>query len=239
MIPIFRNIRRQLAGDNKPLKYMRYAIGEIVLVVIGILIALQVNNWNEERIRRQEERFLLENLLENLQTNMEHLKESTVQLEEFNNSSEIIFDVLRRHSSYSDTLDYHFFYAALRGDQRIQLRNDAYEAYKNIGFDAIRSKTIQNKLILLFENSYGQLNEWRGYLRELAAFDHEYWTMNFIQFNEGFKPINYPNSTINESFISYYQGVQRTRNVLIRFAKASADETETTLSVIKDALNAY
>ena len=38
-----------MADDNKPLKYMRYAIGEIVLVVIGILIALQINTWNEER----------------------------------------------------------------------------------------------------------------------------------------------------------------------------------------------
>ena len=38
-----------MADDNKPLKYMRYAIGEIVLVVIGILIALQINNWNEEQ----------------------------------------------------------------------------------------------------------------------------------------------------------------------------------------------
>lgn len=239
MITFFRKIRRQLANDNKFLQYSRYALGEIVLVVIGILLALQINNWNEDRKKKQEERFLLENLLENLQTNLEHLKESTVQLEEFNNSSEIIFDVLRRHSSYSDTLDYHFFYAALRGDQRIQLRNDAYEAYKNIGFDAIRSKTIQNKLILLFENSYGQLNEWRGYLRELAAFDHEYWTMNFIQFNEGFKPINYPSSTIDDSFFSYYQGVMRTRNVLIRFAESSINETETTLSLIKDALTAY
>ena len=38
-----------MADDNKPIKYMRYAIGEIVLVVIGILIALQINNWNETR----------------------------------------------------------------------------------------------------------------------------------------------------------------------------------------------
>ena len=43
-----------MADDNKPLKYMRYAIGEIVLVVIGILVALQVNNWNENRIKLNE-----------------------------------------------------------------------------------------------------------------------------------------------------------------------------------------
>ncbi len=48
MINFFRKIRKKLADDNKPLRYLRYAVGEIVLVVIGILIALQINNWNEE-----------------------------------------------------------------------------------------------------------------------------------------------------------------------------------------------
>jgi len=62
MIPFFRKIRKKLADDNKPLKYLRYAIGEIVLVVIGILIALQINNWNENRKLKIDERALLTNL---------------------------------------------------------------------------------------------------------------------------------------------------------------------------------
>ena len=49
MIPFFRKIRKKMADDNRPLKYARYAIGEILLVVVGILIALQINNWNEGR----------------------------------------------------------------------------------------------------------------------------------------------------------------------------------------------
>ena len=54
MIPFFRKIRKTLADDNKPLKYLRYAIGEIVLVMIGILLALQVNNWNQNKIKLNE-----------------------------------------------------------------------------------------------------------------------------------------------------------------------------------------
>ena len=49
MINFFRKTRKKMADDNRPIKYMRYAIGEILLVVIGILIALSINNWNEKR----------------------------------------------------------------------------------------------------------------------------------------------------------------------------------------------
>jgi len=49
-----------MADDNKPLRYMRYAIGEIVLVIIGILIALQINNWNEiEKSKSESNRLLI------------------------------------------------------------------------------------------------------------------------------------------------------------------------------------
>jgi len=66
MINLFRNIRHKLADDNKPIKYMRYAIGEVVLVVIGILIALQINNWNEHKKNKQQELIILENVLQDL-----------------------------------------------------------------------------------------------------------------------------------------------------------------------------
>lgn len=49
MIKFFRKIRQNLLSEGKTGKYLKYAIGEIVLVVIGILIALQINNWNEQR----------------------------------------------------------------------------------------------------------------------------------------------------------------------------------------------
>ena len=61
MIPFFRKIRYRLAKDNQFFKYSRYAIGEIGLVVIGILIALQINQWNDYRIKRNlEVEFLME-----------------------------------------------------------------------------------------------------------------------------------------------------------------------------------
>jgi len=52
MIKLFRNIRQNLLNEGKTTKYFKYAIGEIILVVIGILIALSINNWNVSRITK-------------------------------------------------------------------------------------------------------------------------------------------------------------------------------------------
>jgi hypothetical protein len=74
MIPFFRKIRKKMADDNRPLKYMRYAIGEIVLVVIGILIALQINNWNEERKKREKFDLVLVEVKKELVLNIENAR---------------------------------------------------------------------------------------------------------------------------------------------------------------------
>ena len=66
MIKFFRKIRQNLIMENKTGKYIKYAIGEIVLVVIGILIALQINNWNNNQKANIEEKEILESLYENL-----------------------------------------------------------------------------------------------------------------------------------------------------------------------------
>ncbi len=70
MINFFRKIRKQLADDNKPFKYFRYAIGEIVLVVIGILIALSINNWNNQRLEKIEINNILHTIVSNLNSDI-------------------------------------------------------------------------------------------------------------------------------------------------------------------------
>ena len=62
MIKFFRKIRQNLLIENKTGKYFKYAIGEIILVVIGILIALSINNWNQQRISHNKEQILLSEL---------------------------------------------------------------------------------------------------------------------------------------------------------------------------------
>jgi len=62
MIRFFRTLRQRLLAENRFSKYLLYAVGEILLVVIGILIALQIDNWNEERKFRSAQRKFLEDL---------------------------------------------------------------------------------------------------------------------------------------------------------------------------------
>jgi hypothetical protein len=74
MLHFFRRIRQKLLANNQMKKYMLYAIGEIALVMIGILLALQINNWNEERTNRIEESEVLTDLKEDMLLNIKKLQ---------------------------------------------------------------------------------------------------------------------------------------------------------------------
>ncbi|MFT6996019.1 MAG: sensor domain CHASE-containing protein, partial [Maribacter sp.] len=73
MINFFRRIRKKMLTENKFAKYLTYAIGEIFLVVIGILIALQINNWNEEKIQKQELNDILQSVANGLESDLREL----------------------------------------------------------------------------------------------------------------------------------------------------------------------
>ena len=75
MIKFFRSIRKKLLSKGKTTQYLKYALGEILLVVIGILIALQINNWNQKRIDSNYEHIYLVGLKEEFQLSKLKLQE--------------------------------------------------------------------------------------------------------------------------------------------------------------------
>lgn len=87
MIKFFRHIRKNLIRQNKISKYLLYVIGEIILVVIGILIALQINNWNEGRMNQKKEQVILKALKTDFKANLDLLKRENLKSEESYNSS--------------------------------------------------------------------------------------------------------------------------------------------------------
>ena len=69
MISFFRKIRKNLLNEGKTARYFKYAIGEIILVVLGILIALQLNTWNQQRLDRKLENKYLRSIVDEINVN--------------------------------------------------------------------------------------------------------------------------------------------------------------------------
>ena len=93
MIKFFRKIRQDLLRDNKIGDYLKYAVGEIVLVVIGILIALSINNWNESRKNDLKQALLVKNIIEDLRLDFIHINKS---LEQVSNQMNLIDDLISK-----------------------------------------------------------------------------------------------------------------------------------------------
>ena len=76
MIKFFRHIRKQLLSENRFSKYLLYALGEIILVVIGILLALQINSWNQQRQMIKKEGQFLNEINENLNEDLQAIEKN-------------------------------------------------------------------------------------------------------------------------------------------------------------------
>ncbi len=114
MIKFFRKIRYDLMENNKTGKYLKYAIGEIILVVIGILIALQINNWNDKRIANNNELKLIASMNEELisirdelkvdfETNKKNLKLVEEYLDETEKNNEQKIEIISVLDIYSQS----------------------------------------------------------------------------------------------------------------------------------------
>ena len=92
MIKFFRKIRQNLLSEGKSGKYLKYAIGEILLVVIGILIALQINNWNEKHQAQNKMESNFQNLIEDLKSNKLQLLNLIERRNEVSNGAGFLID---------------------------------------------------------------------------------------------------------------------------------------------------
>lgn len=96
MIKFFRKIRKKLVSENKFSKYLLYAFGEIILVVIGILIALSINNWNEEKKLTQE----VTTYLKNASDFIYNTADNTFELQRIQRKDSILNSVLIKDSTF-------------------------------------------------------------------------------------------------------------------------------------------
>ena len=153
MLKLLKQIRRKLLDEGNLKRYLIYASGEILLVMIGILLALQVNNWNEGRKDGLKEIEYLKELETNLDKNIESLQKS-IDFQNFsiNGINQIISHLLNPTNVSTDSLLSYYKYSTWY--EQISISSSAYESLKNNGFEIIRDKDIKNKIIELFEVIY-------------------------------------------------------------------------------------
>jgi hypothetical protein len=118
MIKFFRHIRKSLLMESKTSKYFKYALGEILLVMIGILLALQINSWNQKRLDRIEEKNILSNLHDEF---LENKRLSTNNIASIRGAMKANIEIMNLMGSSDDELQKHnldsLFYSSLPAAQ--------------------------------------------------------------------------------------------------------------------------
>ena len=168
MIKLFRKIRQDLLSKGKTGKYLKYAIGEIILVVIGILIALQINNWNENRKNKIAEADYYCRILDDFEITEKLINESLQGItNRIGISKKIIVDLNKTPNNKSEILN--DFLNTLRQNVFVP-SNIAFEDLTSSGnLKLITDIQLKNTLIeynAFLENTLSLLQENRNELNE-------------------------------------------------------------------------
>lgn len=192
MFKFFRKIRKNLINENKTSKYLKYAIGEIILVVLGILIALQINNWNENRKDRILEKEYLTRIKSDLEIDQELLKKSTIDRYErkveclekgkaYNQGNYIIKDTIQFLEDIG--------YGGVFGNVNWNLNTNTYNELISTGnLRNIKSDHLKNSIISYYESSNALQISGKDYVS------------GYINFVNSLRPYNSKNQELNIVF---------------------------------------
>jgi Family of unknown function (DUF6090) len=156
MINFFRKTRKQMADDNKPLKYFRYAIGEIILVVIGILIALSINNWNEKLKNQIKVKRYLSDLVQDLKKDSIALNILKNEFELAVNSKASLENFFKNPDSKRDSLVFHVNKQLKLSFDFIPNSVTINELKNSSNLDLISNVDLRREIVNLY-NSYDEL----------------------------------------------------------------------------------
>jgi len=160
MIKFFRKIRQKLLSENKFSKYLLYAIGEIILVVIGILIALQINNWNEKQKDFAKEQSILKQLNGEYQSNLKQLDEKILMRNEALEACNYLLNQIDNLTVVDEDRFYRSFWTIFRDPTFNPIKNDI------VGSENIR--LIQNDTLVRF------LSNWSSEVFQVQELELEY-----------------------------------------------------------------
>ena len=201
MLHFFRKIRRDLLANSKTYKYLKYAIGEIILVVIGILIALQINNWNEERKEKEQTKILMDEVAQELALNI-HKTEKTIDFRI--NLDTFYFIYLNKELNYEDYISNPNLIEAPLMWWKADLVDDNFkkliEGYKSFSIDL---DTILSDLKDLYGEEKVDVQNYDIEMHDLALvirdkLKHE--LPSFAEYRKGYIPDEMIEYCLNNSF---------------------------------------
>ena len=147
MIKFFRKIRQRLLTENKFSKYFLYAIGEIVLVVIGILIALQINNWNENQKEIKLEQGVLKNLAQENKANQASIKQLIHTVSNCYEANYSLMELFAKDHLFLSTQNIDsLIFNSLEFDRYSPSENVLQELLSSGKLDIIQSDSLKNTL---------------------------------------------------------------------------------------------
>ena len=177
--------------QNKTGKYLKYAIGEIVLVAIGILIALSVAEWNNTRHDIETENRLLKELQQGI---IQDLKTIKTKLEKTNTAINnlILLDSLLKLDIPKPSANLNVLFGNVFGMKSLSLNKALYEDLKSVGFGVIRDEKLRKQIINVFENNYKNFELQKESEEIINQVIRPYYLTNFvsIQFSKYATPKN-------------------------------------------------
>ncbi|WP_052184172.1 DUF6090 family protein [Psychroserpens sp. Hel_I_66] len=171
MIKFFRKIRQNLLSEGKTGKYLKYAIGEIVLVVIGILIALQINNFNNSRQETKIEQAYLLSLQTEYETNLEKINISLQANKERVNAVEDMLTLFDTNvlDTISDKAISDILYSVFSGDATFQpSKGVSTDIISSGNLNVIKNKKLRQR-IASFESKLDFLKLMRNAINTLKS----------------------------------------------------------------------
>ena len=167
---ILRSIRQRMINDGRITRYLTYAVGEIVLVVIGIFLALQLNNWNSERKEHSKELGLLAEMRNDLEADLSDCRYNIAMNQRLLTGNVAVLSHLEERMPFHDSLRVH--YGCLYGNTMLAPNTSAFDNLKSIGFDLIRNDSLRRSITALYSEHYAYLDKLeRGYDGQLQMHD--------------------------------------------------------------------
>jgi hypothetical protein len=194
--------RKEKTGVRRRSESFWVYAGEFLLVFLGILIALQVENWSQDHKDRKLERVLLSEMLHNLEADLEDLEYNSGMQQRFLNSSQLVLEFLQSNGTWHDSLGRHF--SQLMAGSVFDSNNSAYESLKSIGIDLVRNDSLRQQITLVYTARYTKLKTTHDLLFTYI-FDHLYPSLranlHTVIPRELTVPVNLENLRMDNGFI--------------------------------------